>query len=223
MARQRRRTEPVETLHGVLVAYDEIEAFLSAGELSGRRWVLDQALACPSGRTPSDTDILDLHSAMFRSVFAWAGTPRDTERGPGGSVNVRPWEVRAELRKLSDDLPFWISAIGAEPDVAAIAGIVADVHHKFQWIHPFHDTNGRTGRVLDHYLLWVTFGLGKETLEESLSIDYFPTLEHEDTYYNGLCEADNYRPDPLRAFYTERLEALFDAPPMNAPPEQGGA
>lgn len=160
---------------------------------------------------------------MFHSLFPWAGTPRDTERGPGGCVNVPPREVRIELRKLSDDLPFWLSAIGVEPDLAAIAGILADVHHKFQWIHPFHDTNGRTGRVLDHYLLWVTFGLHQETLEESLSIDYFPTDEHKLAYYTGLIEADNYRPESLRAFYTERLEAMFDAPLMNVPPEQGGA
>lgn len=222
MARQRRSTDPVETLHGVLVAYDQIDAVLSAGELSGRRWVIDQALARPL-TPPSGTDILALHSAMFRSVFVWAGNPRDTERGPGGRVNVQAWDVRVELRKLSDDLSYWISAIGTEPDLAAIAGIVADVHHRFQWIHPFHDTNGRTGRVLDHYLLWVTFGLHKPTLEESLSIDYFPTSEHEDAYYNGLCEADNSRPESLRAFYTERLEALFDAPLRNAPPEHGGA
>lgn len=44
-------------------------------------------------------------------------------------------------------------------DTADVAHVIADAHHRFQWIHQFEDTNGRTGRVLDHYILRVTFGL----------------------------------------------------------------
>jgi Fic family protein len=40
-------------------------------------------------------------------------------------------------------------------DTEAVANVMADAHHRFQMIHPFKDTNGRTGRVLDHYVLWV--------------------------------------------------------------------
>lgn len=79
-----------------------------------------------------------------------------------------------------------------------------------QWIHPFKDTNGRTGRVLDHYILWVTFGLHSDALETSPAIEYFPSEHHEDEYYEGLLEADLDRPERFRVFYLERLLALFD-------------
>jgi hypothetical protein len=47
-------------------------------------------------------------------------------------------------------------------------------------------------------------------LETSPSIEYFPTDSHEDEYYEGLLEADLDRPERIRAFYLERLLALFD-------------
>ena len=57
--------------------------------------------------------------------------------------------------------------------------------------------------------LWVTFGLHGTTPETSPSIEYFPTDAHENAYYAGLRDADLGRPDRLRAFYVERLVALF--------------
>lgn len=173
--------------------------------------MLDRALAnrVPLA-TPSDFDILDLHRAMFGEFLPWAGTTRQDDRGPGGKVPV-PWHrVRLELRNLTDDLAAWVGALGAI-DVEAMATVIADAHHRFEWVHPFQDTNGRTGRVLDHQLLWVTFELHGATLETSPTIEYFPTPDHEDAYYEGLAAADAGRPERLRAFYLERLVAAFDA------------
>ena len=84
------------------------------------------------------------------------------------------------------------------------------MRHRFQWIHPFRDTNGRTGRVLDHYLLWVTFSLRGGNRATSPAIEYFPTEREETEYYEGLVEADLGRPARLRSFYVARLVALFE-------------
>jgi Fic family protein len=210
MARQRRRTEPLETRSGTLTEYAAIEKLLSAGEMLGRLWVLDRSLSAPPRTTPTDHDVLDLHAVMFGDFLAWAGTTRLEDRGPGGKVPV-PWhQVRIALRSLMDDLAAWVGAL-QEIDLAAIAAIIADAHHRFQWIHPFHDTNGRTGRVLDHYLLWVTFELHGGALETSPVIEYFPTDAHEDEYYEGLREADEGHAERLHAYYEERLARLFEA------------
>lgn len=210
MARQGRRTEPLETLHGVVENYAEIEELLSDGEMKGRRWVLDRAQSDEHGGSkPTDHDILALHRVMFGEFLNWAGTTRRDDRGPGGRVSVAWPDVRLQLKNLSLDLAAWIGDTAAM-DTEAVANVLADAHHRFQWIHPFTDTNGRTGRVLDHYILWVTFGLHGDSLESSPSIEYYPTERHEDEYYEGLLEADLHRPERLRAFFLERLVSLFD-------------
>ena len=190
--------------------YAQIEELLSDAEMKGRRWVFDRAQSGDhDGSTPTDHDILDLHRVMFSEFLDWAGTTRRDDRGPGGRVPVSWSDVRIQLRNLSLDLAAWIGDV-ATMDTEAVANVMADAHHRFQMIHPFKDTNGRTGRVLDHYILWVTFGLRSDCLETSPSIEYFPTEHHEEEYYEGLLEADLHRPERIRAFYLERLLALFD-------------
>lgn len=209
MARRSRRTEPLETHAGFVHDYAEIESLLTQGEMRGRRWVFDRAMTSP-GNVLRDVDVLDLHVAMFGEFLPWAGKTRSDDRGPGGKVPV-PWpEVRVALRSLTDDLATWIQT-AKDTDLATLATIVADTHHRFQWIHPFADTNGRTGRVVDHFLLWSTFDLRGSTWTTSPAIEYFPSEREEDEYYEGLNEADLGRPDRLREYYVERFVALFSS------------
>jgi hypothetical protein len=71
VARQGRRTEPLEKLHGVVENYSEIEELLSDGEMKGRRWVFDRAQSGEHGGSkPTDHDILDLHRVMFGEFLA---------------------------------------------------------------------------------------------------------------------------------------------------------
>ena len=151
-------------------------------------------MSSTQGTKPTDHDILDLHAAMFGDFLDWAGTTRRDDRGPGGRVAVSWADVRIQLRNLALDLAAWVGD-PATMDTADVANVIADAHHRFQLIHPFKDTDGRTGRVLDHYILWVTFGLHADSLETSPSIEFFPTESHENEYYEGLLEADLDRPE----------------------------
>lgn len=128
MARQGRRTEPLETRSGVLHDYAAIEALLSAGEMKGRQWVFERAVAVPR-TSPTDHDILDLHVAMFGDFLPWAGATRLDDRGPGGKVPV-PWnEVRIALRSFAEDLARWVVAV-ERAELANVASVVADAHHR---------------------------------------------------------------------------------------------
>jgi len=211
MARQRRVTEPLDTLYGQITSYDKIVSRLDQGEQRGRRWVFARSRRTRAS-VPRDHDVLDMHRAMFGDLFAWAGTTRVEDRGPGGRVPV-PWQhVRVALRQFADDLHVWVRLTGRNPALAEVASVVARAHHRFQWIHPFHDTNGRTGRVLDHYLLWVTYGMVGHTFPSTRAIEYAPTARVEDDYYNGLEAADRHDEGPLHVYYLERLIAAFGRP-----------
>ena len=121
MARQGRRTEPLETLHGVVENYSEIEELLSNGEMRGRRWVFDRAQSGEhAGTKPTDHDILGLHGAMFGDFLEWAGTTRRDDRGPGGRIAVSWPHVRIQLRNLTLDLAVWVGD-PAKMDTADVA------------------------------------------------------------------------------------------------------
>jgi len=214
MARRARQTRPLATRSGILQAFVEIEPLLIEGELRGRRWAHQRAVPGVRGEAPRDADLFELHEAMFAEVLTWAGRPRNDARGPGGVEHAAAHMIRVEMRNLAEDLRAWIAAAGDAPTVATLGALLAHAHHRFQWIHPFEDTNGRTGRVLDHYLLWVTFGLATPDLASSPVLMYFPTSAYEDQYYDGLAEADNYRPEPLRAYYADRLQNAIEESPL---------
>lgn len=89
MARQRRQTLPLDTVHGTLTDYAAIERHLVDGEMKGRAWLFAQSKAAP-GAIPTTDDIRSLHREMFFALFTWAGNFRTIDVGPGGIANV-PW------------------------------------------------------------------------------------------------------------------------------------
>ncbi|MGA7121067.1 MAG: Fic family protein, partial [Polyangiaceae bacterium] len=175
-------TEALDTADGTtLVTHADISDHLDKGEPRGRAWVFAQSQRLPRGTTPTDADIFDLHRAMYHGLVDWAGQPRTDARGPGVEW-VKAHEVRIELRKLADDVRAWVDALPLDPRLAKVAAVVADAHHRFQRIHPFRDTNGRTGRVLDLFFWWVTFGFFHESPRFSLNVEIVPTPEAKREY-----------------------------------------
>ena len=216
MARHRRKTLPQVTNLGKIASYEELRPLLIEAETRGRLWAYERASSGESESAfPSDNDVLRLHREMFEPIYAWAGQTRREARGPGGREFV-PWhQVRIELRERLAGLDARFTALREERDeeldTPEAAELVAATHHAFQYIHPFADTNGRTGRVLDHYILWVTLGLAGPVLQASPFIDHFETPDHEREYFKGLAEADAGYLDRLEAFYAERIEAAVSA------------
>jgi len=127
---------------------------------------------------------------MIKSMTGFASLTRDDELGTLGvtirSVNhrfldlqVRVPPVIADLEARLRDLVAWMHADHSgsiDPVVAAAMG-----HYEFEALHPFHDGNGRLGRLLIVLQLYSAGVLTEPTLSVS---PWFEARRQE--YYNAL-------------------------------------
>ncbi len=81
---------------------------------------------------------MDLHKALFKDVWTWAGTFRLTEK----NIGIDPIQISVALRNLLDDLSAWIEFNTYPPFEAALR-----FHHQLVKIHPFPNGNGRFSRI----------------------------------------------------------------------------
>ena len=145
------------------------------------RWEQDninEALAWLEQRKP--TNILNesfmkqLHKRMFGNVWRWAGELRKTEKNLG----VPFYQISIEVKKLCDDVKYWIQNRTFTEDE-----IAARFHHRLVFIHLFPNGNGRHARLIADILLenilakppltWgsqnlATFGLDRKKYIDSL-------------------------------------------------------
>jgi Fic-DOC domain mobile mystery protein B len=130
----------------------------------------------------------ELHKNMFGTVWAWAGTFRNSEK----SIGIDPVNIGAELRNLLDDARVWVDHATYEREEFA-----ARFHHRVVLIHPFPNGNGRFGRIITDVVLEkelgaspVNWGAG-ELLNDG---------EHRQRYLAALRAADKLDIQPLVDF-----------------------
>ena len=93
---------------------------------------------------------MDLHKALFKDVWAWAGTYRLTEK----NIGIDPFTIPVELRNLLDDLAAWTKF-----DTYPATEAVLRFHHKLVKIHPFPNGNGRFSRIYADIVAEKYFGI----------------------------------------------------------------
>lgn len=86
-----------------------------------------------------------LHKKMFESVWEWAGKFRTKEVNIG---KIPPYSVSIELKKLFDDVNYWVENKTYSP-----VEICARFHHRLVYIHPFPNGNGRHSRLMADLLM----------------------------------------------------------------------
>lgn len=86
----------------------------------------------------SEKFIRRLHKEMLGEVWEWAGTFRHTEK----NIGVAPEQISIELRKLLDDVRYWI-----EHHTYPVREIGLRFHHRLVKIHLFANGNGRHARI----------------------------------------------------------------------------
>lgn len=94
-------------------------------------------------------DILELHGLVLRSIEdEYAGRLRNAGVRISGANFVPP-----NARKVSEYLDRLIDYINKNPQGLNPIELATVFHHKFVWIHPFFDGNGRTIRLVMNLLL----------------------------------------------------------------------
>ena len=127
-------------------------------------------------KTISAEDVLNIHSIIGKEVL---------DRGPLGAY--RDYQVYVgsyippkakDAGRIMDDLLEWLNKRGQALPAVFSSAIL---HYQFEFIHPFGDGNGRTGRLL---ALWELYRRKFDT-HHIFSIDEV-FLENRQRYYGAL-------------------------------------
>ena len=195
-------------IEGHFASEEDLEAVLKGGKsdldianyFRIAQTAYDQALQYHRDKTPAPLAlpvVRHIHSELFRGL--------DNRRG---TFRTGPIEIHgAKVKPPEFDVPAYVeAALSVTRDAftrAPVLQALARAHTLFESIHPFHDGNGRTGRILLNYL--------------AISKGYPPivikgiTADERARYYHALEAADRGFhlgwPDPTPQALDERLGA----------------
>ena len=128
-----------------------------------------------------------LHKRMFGDVWNWAGNYRQSARNMGIEAHL----ISTEVRKLYDDVRYWIEHETYPPDEIAVR-----LHHRLVAIHPFPNGNGRHARLMADLLIkklgGEAFTWGGASLADRGAL--------RQRYVAALQQADMHNIAPLLAF-----------------------
>lgn len=100
--------------------------------------------------------ILNIHKRSFGWIFpSWAGKYRTIRVEFSGKEAVLPHQTPELIANLCSDLKERLNHIEAtsEDYIDRIVELLAWFQHRFVWIHPFQDYNGRIARMLTVLIL----------------------------------------------------------------------
>ena len=89
--------------------------------------------------------VLDLHRMAFGELYDWAGKWRTIDVQVGKLSPPIFTKVPNLMYQYADEVDFKLSTSSKKEELAEI---FAYLHHRFVWIHPFNNGNGRTARLL---------------------------------------------------------------------------
>jgi len=145
-------------------------------------------------RALREQDILVLHQIIMKGIDDEAGRFRAAEVRIAGAEFMPPpaYEIPHLIRELVD----WCNR---DPDELRPIELAATLHHRFVWIHPFHDGNGRVARLLMNLVLTRS----GYPIAVILNVD-------RSKYYDTLKKADNGDPTSFVNFVASAVERSLE-------------
>ena len=98
----------------------------------------------------SITLLLAIHRIAFEHLYEWAGKWRRIDVKVGHLHPPAFYEVPSLMYQFIDDLNHQMKRADSP---TALVQLLAWSHHRFVWIHPFTNGNGRTARLLTNLIL----------------------------------------------------------------------
>ena len=130
--------------------------------------------------------ILKLHRQAFGWIFPkWAGKYRKIRVTISGKEAPESYHIPEMVTNLCEDLKVRLKHLPNKTESSYIFEVVkllAWFQHRFVFIHPFNDYNGRTGRVLT-ILLMLRLGLPPAEIQVETDTDrkrYIAAMQHAD-------------------------------------------
>lgn len=129
----------------------------------------------------------EIHRRMFGNTWGWAGKFRLTQK----SIGIEAYRIQSELINLFADSCVWQTYNSYPP-----AEVLARLHHRLVWIHPFPNGNGRFARVVtDEWAQQNSFEIPDWGRHLEL-----PAADLRARYIGALRQADQHDFQPLIAF-----------------------
>ncbi len=140
-------------------------------------------------------DILAVHALVLQKIEKeFAGRYRNSGVRISGANFVPPNALKVDV--WMEDLIAWVNGEGAGLHPVVRATIF---HHRFVWIHPFFDGNGRTARLLTNLLLM------KEGFPPAIIL-----TQDRKKYYDALNKANQGHYGKLLLLTMQALERSLD-------------
>lgn len=143
----------------------------------------------------SEKEILDLHqTVLYRVEKDFAGRYRNMGVRISGANFIPP-----NARKVPDLMEELVAFVSDNPMNLDVITLAALFHHRFVWIHPFFDGNGRTVRLVMNLLL--------------MRAGYPPAIilsNDRKKYYDALNRANNGSYQKIVLLVMQGLERSLD-------------
>lgn len=138
--------------------------------------------------------ILHIHQIAFGHLYDWAGKWRTNNIAVGQLESPQPHRIIQLMYQFTDNLNFKINIAKTREEHI---DCLLYAHYEFICIHPFHNGNGRTGRILMNL---VAMKLGYKPL-----VLYHRKGESRKVYIDAMKAADKGNAKPLRNLISDEL------------------